>query len=480
MKSMILMSKKELFDELKDSDKNLFAILKKSKDIHSVREEIFAYLNSLEGHYFNIYSEKNYRHLHILERNNAKECIRVLKNIIRTENEELTGFSALKTLYTVATVKGYYQKVSESFISEFVSLFKGINGHSAISSGIIDDTYLFEGRSGALARSKVLDRYSSNMSMHFKRYSSGLNHDIIHNRELLRKKIMKHFHASEKDWHDPDWQIKNVIIDYRIISKLVYLGEEEVSGLNASENRRIPIQVTPYYLSLFNENGASESDRCIRAQVLPSRRYSETVHGNRISKCDMDFMGESSTSPVDCITRRYPNIVILKPFDSCPQICVYCQRNWEIKTLGEANITNDRIINAIKWIKKNRHVTEVLVTGGDPLTLNNAAIGRILKELSSIEHIERIRIGTRTLVTMPMRIDAGLVKILKKYHEWGKREILIVTHFEHASEITPDVLNAVNKLKSIGINILHTKKNIIVNVNNFHVIISIRIVRDIL
>ncbi|MGV8172367.1 MAG: KamA family radical SAM protein [Candidatus Woesearchaeota archaeon] len=453
MKSIILMSKKELFWELKDSDGNIFIILKKSKNLESAREQIFVYLNSIERHYFNILSDKHYLHLDILERSNAKECVRVLKNIIRTENEKLTGFSALKTLYALARDKDFYKDVSEGFIIEFIFLFKGINGKSTIFPESTDVKQSFEGRNGAIVRSESLDKYASKMNNYFRKYAFGCDIAIVHKRNLLKKKIMKHFGASERDWNNPSWQIKNVITNYRLISKFVHLDEIELNGLIVAEKRHIPVQITPYYLSLFDQTGKSEIDRCIRAQVMPSSVYSENVYKNKISGSDMDFMGEGSTSPIDCITRRYSNIVILKPFDSCPQICIYCQRNWEIKTLNEAKITKKRIIKAINWIKKNKYITEVLVTGGDPFTLNNAVIDWILKKLSAIVHVERIRIGTRTLVTMPMRIDEGLVKILKKYHQWGKREILIVTHFEHASEITPDVITAVNKLKSLGINI---------------------------
>ena len=167
----------------------------------------------------------------------------------------------------------------------------------------------------------------------------------------------------------------------------------------------------------------------------------------------MDFMGEKSTSPIDCVTRRYPQIVILKPFDSCPQICVYCQRNWEITSIHEAKITKHKIIEAIKWLYENKNITEVLITGGDPLTLPNDYLEWLVKEMSKIPHIERIRIGTRVLVTLPQRIDNGFLKILKKYHKLGTREICIVTHFEHPAEITSDSLKIIENIKKLGISI---------------------------
>ena len=145
--------------------------------------------------------------------------------------------------------------------------------------------------------------------------------------------------------------------------------------------------------------------------------------------------------------------MILKPFDSCSQICVYCQRNWEIVDIKDASFSQESIEHAIEWIDSNHNITEVLITGGDPLTLNNNIIDWLLSKLSYIDHIDRIRIGTRIIVTLPQRITDNLVDIFSKYHELGKRELCVVTHFEHPAEITPDSLKAVSKIKKTGISI---------------------------
>ncbi|MBK6679699.1 MAG: radical SAM protein [Ignavibacteriales bacterium] len=158
-------------------------------------------------------------------------------------------------------------------------------------------------------------------------------------------------------------------------------------------------------------------------------------------------MDEKNSQPVEGITRRYPQIVILKVFDSCPQICVYCQRNWELKTLDRGKVEIETIDKAIDWIRLNSEITEVLITGGDPLTLTDSRIEYLLRHISAIKHIERIRIGTRVFVTLPFRITESLIKILKKYHILGKREICLVTHFEHVAEVTEDSIKAVAKLE---------------------------------
>ncbi|MFA6414004.1 MAG: KamA family radical SAM protein, partial [Syntrophales bacterium] len=206
--------------------------------------------------------------------------------------------------------------------------------------------------------------------------------------------------------------------------------------------------------SLFNKDGKTDYDRQIRAQVIPSVTYCRSVAESRAKGFDMDFMGEKSTSPIDGITRRYPEIVILKPFNACPQICVYCQRNWEIKSIDdEVQMSREKIQEAISWIAEHDSITEVLVTGGDPLTLKNDYLDALLGEIAKIKHVERIRIGTRTPVTLPFRIDNGFLQVLEKYHEWGKREIAIVTHFEHPTEMTADALDSIKKIKKLGINV---------------------------
>ncbi|MCD6229715.1 MAG: KamA family radical SAM protein [Candidatus Diapherotrites archaeon] len=452
--NIILLSKQELTKKLWSADPHIRQFLKKSKDLHCARNNFFEYLNELERHYFNIFSDNHFKNIHILEKNNAKECIRVLKNIIRTENEKITGFSALKRLSGLAKDKNKtLPKISEGFLCEFIYLFKGINGKSGILRPIHKDPDLKDANEIAVNRSSYLDSYSKTIQEHFKKYKDGCDAELLKSSKALKKEILDYFESTEKDWEDYSWQLNHVIKDRKTLSSLIKLNKDEASGLKCAEEKNIPFQITPYYLSLFNKNKRSYHDRVLRAQVIPSLKYCSAIKKNCESELDLDFMGEKFTSPIKSITRRYPQILILKPFDSCPQICVYCQRNWEIKSLEETKTNKKEIQKAIDWIKDNESITEVLVTGGDPLTLNNKYLGWLLDEISKIKRVERIRIGTRTLVTLPFRFDKELLKILEKHHCIGKREICIVTHFEHPVEITPDSIKAIKKIKKLGISI---------------------------
>jgi lysine 2,3-aminomutase len=442
----------ELTALLWEADQNIRKILSESESLAEARNQTFNYLKDLERHYFNVYSDKKLTHLHICERNNAKECIRVLKNVIRTENESLTGMSALKILRKLS--KGELKedsKMTPGFLAEFITLFRGINGKSSIA----DEELSFpeDEKLASQMRSRKLNAYAKKLDQSIKAVPKGTDSKLVEQQEKVKHRIIGYFGGTEEDWKQHIWHMRHIISDLKTLSALVKLSPEEIDGLKVAEEKGISFQITPHYLSLFDDNGPSEADRAIRAQVLPGKGYCEDVSRNREFEVDMDFMGEKSTSPIPGITRRYPQIVILKPIDTCPQLCVYCQRNWEMKSIDEGGVSPQIVDNAIRWIRENQYISEVLITGGDPLMLPDAYLKRLLDKLSRISHIERIRIGTRIPVTLPQRITPELVSILKEHHEFGVREICLVTHFEHSTEITPEVIEAIKKVREAGISL---------------------------
>jgi len=428
------------------------ALLAGSTSLIDARDRLFGYLAKMERHYFNIYSDLNLNQLHICERNNAKECIRVLKNVIRTENEILTGFSALQQLWKLAgTDPVDATEIHPGFLAEFIFLFRGING----CSGIADEIMELPGNPqlASQVRSRKLNAYATRIKEHMDRNSCGLDDVMKTRHQLMKQRILNYFKADESDWTRTDWQMQHIINTLSTLADLVHLDAGEIKGLELAQQLAIPFQITPYYLSLFNPEERCETDRAVRPQVLPSEAYCQQVLENRKTSTDMDFMGEKSTSPIPGITRRYPQIVILKPIDTCPQICVYCQRNWEIKGIHGAGVPRQLVNNAIRWIRNNPLISEVLITGGDPLMLSNSYLTDMLRQLSEIGHVERIRIGSRVPVTLPFRIDDSLADILAEYHVPGRREICLVTHFEHPTEITAEALDAITRIRKRGISI---------------------------
>ncbi len=206
----------------------------------------------------------------------------------------------------------------------------------------------------------------------------------------------------------------------------------------------------------MDKDEATDWDRGIRAQVIPPISYTK-IMGKYKKTRDIvfDFMKEHDTSPIPLVTRRYPQIAIFKPINTCPQICVYCQRNWEIKeVMAKDSFASKKSIDlAIEWYKNHPFIHEVLITGGDPGIMSNKQLDKIFEIFFNIPHIKRARLATRVLITLPMRINNSFIYVLKKHHKPPYKEIYIVTHCEHSSEITPEVVEAVKKIKQLGISI---------------------------
>jgi lysine 2,3-aminomutase len=239
------------------------------------------------------------------------------------------------------------------------------------------------------------------------------------------------------------------------IKEVINLTPEEEKGIRLAVENDVPFGITPHYLHLmdFEPNG---DDYAVRRQVMPPVSYVENMIAHKDDKeLVFDFMREHDTSPEVLITRRYPNVAIIKPYDSCPQICVYCQRNWEITPplMESALATKERLDTALNWFSEHEQMMDVLVTGGDPLVMDDNKVEYILKRLSESPHIRSIRIATRIPITVPQRITEKLCEILGNYIEVGKRTICMVTHFSHPYEITLETAKAIQRVKKQGLQV---------------------------
>jgi lysine 2,3-aminomutase len=283
-----------------------------------------------------------------------------------------------------------------------------------------------------------------------------LEDEVIGWRNENKLRILRYFKSDENNWNDYQWHLRNVIKNAKPLVDLIELTTDQKEAVDNAVKNKIAFGITPYYLSLMDRKLSIGYDHSIRAQVIPPKEYVDKMIEHKGDKeVAFDFMGEHDTSPIELITRRYPIISILKPFNTCAQICVYCQRNWEIERVLEpkAMATNELIENAIKWLDEHKSVGDILITGGDPLIMKDQQVERILGALASKKQVYRIRIGSRTPVVLPMRITDNLIKILTKYHQPPKLEIALVTHFEHSYEITPEAMNAVQKFRKTGIGV---------------------------
>lgn len=388
----------------------------------------------------------------------TRDAISVLRGIISERSERLSGFNFIQYLDDLLLSddpKGI-EKPTNGFLVELEHLLRGIMGKTGVYTEKVPAFLRYEGARAAKLRSEDLSRMARQAKRFMDRYPCGLDGDALRRRKRNRERILKYLGGTEEDWGNWKWHTRNLIRDADTIGRLIDISDEEREAVRLSREYRIAFGITPYYLSLMDRKPSDGRDRAVRSQVIPTLHYVKTLKKFRdCEESSMDFMLEKNTSPIEGITRRYPMIVILKPFMTCPQICVYCQRNWEIEDVYSfhAILSREKLDNALDWIAHTPEINEVLITGGDPLLLSDSRLEHILSRLSQLRHVERIRIGTRTPVTLPQRITDSLVQTIKRFHHPGRREILVVTHFEHPYEITPASVEAVQAFRQCGIEV---------------------------
>lgn len=240
----------------------------------------------------------------------------------------------------------------------------------------------------------------------------------------------------ESDWNDWKWQLKNRVCTLTELQRAVKLTREEEGAIRREEGR-LPIEITPYFLTLIDP----ENDNCpVRKQVIPR------IEEHFVSSRDLqDPCGEEDDSPVPRLVHRYPDRVLLISTEACVCYCRYCTRKRIVGKRAKI-IDNDQLKKICDYIEGNRKIRDVLVSGGDPLIFSDEKLETILKALRSIKHVEILRIGTRAPVFLPQRITPSLVSMLKKYHP-----IYMSIHFSHHREITQETARACEMLAEAGI-----------------------------
>lgn len=249
-------------------------------------------------------------------------------------------------------------------------------------------------------------------------------------------KIRAMFNATDEQWNDWKWQVRNRVENLEELEKFVNLTEVEKEGIKKSlETLRMGI--TPYYLSLIDE---SNPNCPVRKQAVPA------INEIFQSKADLlDPLHEDEDSPVPGLTHRYPDRVLLLVTDMCSMYCRHCTRR---RFAGQTDhaMPMERIEKAIEYIKNTPQVRDVVISGGDPLLLSDELLEKIISKIRAIDHIDVIRIGSRTPVVMPQRITPELCDMLKKYHP-----IWLNTHFNHSDEMTPEARKACEMLANAGV-----------------------------
>jgi lysine 2,3-aminomutase len=228
------------------------------------------------------------------------------------------------------------------------------------------------------------------------------------------------------DWHD-------------ILSNSIRKPEElaEYLPIDISEVKKVtdryPMLINPYFLSLMISKGEH-----IRKQAVPTLSEIEDISGSD------DPLHEEKQSPAPNLTHRYPDRVLFMISNQCAMFCRFCMRK---RKVGHPfTVTDSTISSGIEYIRKNETIREVIISGGDPLLLEDDKIDRILKDLRSIRHVEILRIHSRVPCTLPHRITNNLAHVLRRYHP-----LFINTHFNHPDEITDAAALACSILADAGI-----------------------------
>ncbi len=410
-------------------------------------------------------------------------CYLTFQDILSLRSERISRFSLITRLWQAIHNRenSSDEPLGEAFYTDLGHILAGMTGKSTVYLSKELPAFLGrEGQEAAIARSAELDWLAAHTLDAIGRYAHGLQPDIMRLRARNRDHILEQLGGDDADWSDYHWHLKHLIRDSSVLGKLVDLTAEEHSAIDQARKARLPFGITPYYASLMDREAHRRNDHAVRSQVIPPPFYVQTMRQHQHDKADyFDFMRETDTSPVELITRRYPHIAIFKPYNTCSQICVYCQRNWEIEDVlfPEALARPEKIDQAIGWLEEHSAITEVLLTGGDPLVMPDRVLAGLLERLAGISHIERIRIGSRIFVALPQRMTEPLADLLARFHQPGRREVALVTHYEHPYEVTPESMAAVQKIRRRGLSVYNQAVFTMENSRRFELVALRRLLR---
>lgn len=241
------------------------------------------------------------------------------------------------------------------------------------------------------------------------------------------------------EWTNWSWQMRQSLKTKKDFDLHLQLSKEELFAFDHG-SQLFNIQATPYYATVAQKSSS------VRRICVP--------HGDELqdhTPSELDPLGErkKSNNPTARIIHRYSDRVLFLVTDICSVYCRYCTRK-HFTGKDEAFLSNTEYEQALNYIRSKKGLREVILSGGDPLTLSNEKLEKILNDLRKIEHIEIIRIGTRMPVVNPMRIDADLVQILRKY-----KPVYLMTHFNHPDELTYESAQALELFVDHGIPVMN-------------------------
>lgn len=244
--------------------------------------------------------------------------------------------------------------------------------------------------------------------------------------------------ASAHEWNDWRWQLRHRIKDLETLARILRLSDDERTAI-ARHQGPLPVGLNLYYASLLDPDDAHQ----------PLRRTVVPVNGEylRAPGEAADPLREDAHSPVPGLVHRYPDRGLFLVTGFCAVYCRYCTRARLVgHPGGEYRFSLAQWERAIAYIAATPRIRDVLLSGGEPLTLSDAQLAWLLARLRRIPHVELLRLGTKVPAVLPQRITPGLTRLLKRYHP-----LWMNVHFTHPDELTPEVQQACGRLADAGI-----------------------------
>lgn len=239
------------------------------------------------------------------------------------------------------------------------------------------------------------------------------------------------------EWNDWHWQARSRLRSYEGISRIFRLSPAEEQGI-LEHKGSLPAGITPYYASLMSRDDPAEALR--RTHIPVKDEFLRTP-----GEAD-DPLGEDHDTAVPGLVHRYPDRVLFLTTGFCSTYCRYCTRARAVgEPGGEYRFSRSQWDEAIAYIAGHTEIRDVLLSGGDPLTLSDGKLEYLLRRLRAIPHVDFVRIGTKVPVVLPMRITRGLTEVLGRYQPW------LSIHFTHPAELTPEVTEGLDRLADAGL-----------------------------
>ncbi len=236
----------------------------------------------------------------------------------------------------------------------------------------------------------------------------------------------------EQDWRE---QVRNCITTVAQLEQYLRLTDDEIDAIG---NPGLPFSITPHYLSLIDRDDPHDP---IRRAVIP------TTPEQRVGPGELhDPLGEDERSPLPHVVHKYRDRVLLLVSNRCPVYCRYCTRGRCVGS-GQWSFLGDEALEAAaRYIEEDDEIHDVLLSGGEPLLMDDSRLAQILDRLRGIERLDFIRIGTKAPLALPQRVTPALCEMLRQYHP-----LFISVHVTHPNELVPESEQAFRQLADAGI-----------------------------